>query len=94
MYYVIAIVLPCVILGILAFRGILNDQALEERETRKNLLDLSQRISENTLLEIDLIKKNILPMLEVELPASTSLFRDNELAKFISRQPVISQAFM
>jgi len=35
-YYALAIFLPCFFLGILAFRGIKNDQALVEREQIKN----------------------------------------------------------
>jgi len=42
-YYVLAIVLPCLILGILALRGIKNDQALVEREQRRNLLEAGQQ---------------------------------------------------
>ena len=49
-YYVLAIVLPCLILGILAFRGIKNDQAVVEREQRRNLLEAGQQI----LLEIQI----------------------------------------
>ena len=33
-YYILAIVLPCIALGILAFRGIRNDRALVEKENR------------------------------------------------------------
>jgi signal transduction histidine kinase len=36
-FYVLVIVLPCLILGFLAFRGIKNDQALVEREQRNIL---------------------------------------------------------
>ena len=36
-YYLLAIVLPSVILGVLAFRGIMNDQAISEKESRQLL---------------------------------------------------------
>ena len=49
-YYVLAIVLPCLFLGIIAFRGIKNDQAVVEREQRRNLLEAGQQI----LLEIQI----------------------------------------
>jgi signal transduction histidine kinase len=43
-WYVLAIVLPCVVLGFLAFRGVKNDQALVEREKRSNLMEAGQQI--------------------------------------------------
>jgi len=43
-FYILAIVLPCLILGILAFRGIKNDQALVEREQRVKLMEAGQQI--------------------------------------------------
>jgi signal transduction histidine kinase/tetratricopeptide (TPR) repeat protein len=47
-YYGLAIVLPCFILGILAIRGIRNDQALVEREQRSSLLEAGQHIISDT----------------------------------------------
>ena len=47
-YYILAIVFPCLILGILAFRGIKNDQALVEREQRRNLLETGRRVIRDT----------------------------------------------
>ena len=38
-WYVLAIVLPCLIMGFLAFRGVKNDQALVEREKRSDLME-------------------------------------------------------
>ena len=43
-YYIIAIVIPCLLLGVLAFRGIKNDQALVEREQRRALMETTQKI--------------------------------------------------
>ena len=37
MYYTLAVVLPGIILGYMAYRGILNDQALREKESLKKL---------------------------------------------------------
>jgi signal transduction histidine kinase len=42
LYYLIAVVLPGIILGYMAFRGILNDQALREKENLKKLKASSQ----------------------------------------------------
>ena len=43
-YYFLVIVLPSIILGILAFRGVVNDQAINERETRQQLADAGAKI--------------------------------------------------
>jgi signal transduction histidine kinase len=37
LYYTLAVVLPGIVLGFLAYRGILNDQALREKENRRRL---------------------------------------------------------
>ena len=37
LYYTLAVVLPGIILGYMAYRGIRNDQALREKESRRNL---------------------------------------------------------
>lgn len=37
LYYVLAVVLPGIFLGYMAYRGIRNDQALREKESRKRL---------------------------------------------------------
>lgn len=37
LYYILAVVLPGIFLGYMAFRGIRNDQALREKESRKKL---------------------------------------------------------
>jgi len=42
LYYTLAVVLPGIILGYLAYRGIRNDQALREKENRRKLEMYSQ----------------------------------------------------
>ncbi len=42
LYYALAILLPGIILGYMAYRGIRNDQALREKENRKKLEIISQ----------------------------------------------------
>jgi len=49
LYYTLAILIPGIVLGYLAYRGILNDQALREKESRRNL----ERISQNFFAAID-----------------------------------------
>ena len=46
-YYVIAIVIPSILLGILAYRGVKNDQALVEREQRRAFKESGQKINDN-----------------------------------------------
>jgi len=48
-YFTLAILIPGIILGYLAYRGILNDQALREKENRRAL----ERISQSYFLAID-----------------------------------------
>jgi len=43
-YYFLAIVLPSVVLGALAFRGVINDQAINEREIRQQLTEAGLNI--------------------------------------------------
>ena len=54
--YAIAIVLPCIVLGILAYRGIKNDQALLERELRISSLELGQRTNEGLVQYLNSIE--------------------------------------
>jgi hypothetical protein len=42
LYYTLAVVLPGIFMGYLAYRGIRNDQALQEKESRKKLEIKSQ----------------------------------------------------
>lgn len=89
-YYAFAIVLPCLILGILAFRGIKNDQALVEREQRRNLMEASQqiiRVTDNYLLSIE---NNFIEIIDSIPVPRTTIFTDSLLSQFIAQHQDIA----
>lgn len=92
-YYVLAIVLPCLILGILALRGIKNDQALVEREQRRNLLEAGQQIIRETdtyLSSIENIFARIIDSTTIPLKA---IFTDSLLNRFSAQHKVVKGIF-
>lgn len=89
-YYALAIVIPCLILGILALRGIKNDQALVEREQRSNLLEAGQQIIRETneyLLKVEKDFSDIAGLLSV--PQKT-IFNDTVLRDFSARNQAVA----
>jgi signal transduction histidine kinase/tetratricopeptide (TPR) repeat protein len=92
-YYVLAIVLPCLILGILAFRGIKNDQALVEREQRRNLLEAGQQIIQDTDAYLTSIEASFTELIDsVAIPQRT-IFRDSILKRFSDQYNAIAGIF-
>lgn len=92
-YYVLAIVLPCLVLGILALRGIKNDQALREREHRRNLQESSQQIIRETdeyLLSVENSFTEIIGSFAI--PQKT-IFADSLLARFCDRHQAVEGIF-
>lgn len=92
-YYIIVIVIPCIILGILAFRGIKNDQALIEKEQNR----LIQEAGNEIIIEIE----NFLRSKETEFKEQVeniyspdkALFSDSVLSSFISNNPELESVF-
>jgi signal transduction histidine kinase/tetratricopeptide (TPR) repeat protein len=81
-YYALAIFLPCLVLGVLAFRGIKNDQALVERDQLNNLREISVDIIRETDTHISTIEKEFDSLAEaLEIPRE-SIFRDSLLSQF------------
>lgn len=92
-YFVIAIVFPCLILGILAFRGIRNDQALIEKQHRKlaeqkaadvngYILDVSNGITDAF--------SHLINQLE---PPVNSFFQDSIIQTFVTQDPLVASVF-
>ena len=78
-YYALAIVLPCLILGILAFRGIKNDQALVEREQRRKLLESGQQIILETEAYLSSVENSFIEIIDsIPIPRET-IFNDSLL---------------
>ncbi len=92
-YYALAIVLPCLILGILALRGVKNDQALLEREQRSNLLEAGRQIireTESYLLSVENSFNEIISTIPVP---QRILFTDSLLNRFTEQHPVAEGIF-
>ena len=92
-YYVLAIVLPCLILGILAFRGIKNDQALVEREQRRNLLEAGQQIIRETDTYLSSIENSFAEIIDsITIPRKT-IFRDSVLNRLSAQHHTVAGIF-
>lgn len=65
-YYILVIVLPCLILGILAFRGVKNDQALVESEQREKLAEASQDIIKQTDASLLLVENDFAKIIDLK----------------------------
>ena len=92
-YYVLAIVLPCLILGILAFRGIKNDQALVEREQRRNLQEAGKQIIEETDAYLSSIESNFAEIIDSITNPRKTIFRDSILNRFSSQYHAVAGIF-
>lgn len=95
LYYSMAIVLPSIILGVLAFRGIINDQAIKERENRRQLTEAGTNIIAGSDLFISNIEKQFLHKSETTFipPDETNFFEDSILTEFLSEEPGIEGIF-
>jgi signal transduction histidine kinase len=92
-YYALAIVLPCLILGILAFRGIKNDQALVEREQRRNLQETGQQIIQDTEAYLSSIENSYTEVIDsISIPRET-IFTDSLLQRFSANHRAIAGIF-
>jgi signal transduction histidine kinase/tetratricopeptide (TPR) repeat protein len=92
-YYALAIVLPCLILGILALRGIKNDQALVERDQRRNLLETSQQIFHETDAFLLSIENGFAEIIDSASIPRTTIFTDSSLNRFNARNQAVSGIF-
>lgn len=95
LYYFLAIVLPSIILGALAFRGVVNDQAIYERDIRQKLTETGAKIiAESDLFiaktEMEFLQetgKTLMP------PAETLFFEDSILSEFLMEKSMIDGIF-
>ncbi len=91
--YALAIVLPCLILGFLALRGVKNDQALVEREQRNNLLEASRQIINETDEYLLAVENNFNELVDsIAVPAEI-IFADSLLNEFIEQHQAIAGIF-
>jgi len=92
-YYALAIVLPCLILGILAFRGIKNDHALVEREQRRDLQDAGQQVIQDTETCFSSIENSYLEVLDSIFIPRETIFTDSVLQRFSANHQAIAGIF-
>ena len=94
-YYFLAIVLPSIVLGALAFRGVINDQAINEREIRQQLTESGEKIISESDLYITQTEKQFLQKAGVTgiPPAETVFFEDSVLSEFLREKPMIEGIF-
>jgi signal transduction histidine kinase/tetratricopeptide (TPR) repeat protein len=92
-YYILAIVLPCLILGVLAFRGIKNDQALVEREQQRHLLETGQQIITETDNFLSSVEKDFAQIIELIAFPDKPIFKDSVLSRFINQHQTVKGSF-
>jgi len=92
-YYALAIVLPCLILGVLALRGIKNDQALVEREQRRNLLEAGQQIIRETDAYLISIENSFSEITDSTAIPCITIFNDSLLNHFNAQHQVVAGIF-
>ncbi len=91
LYYFLAIVLPSIILGFLAFRGLINDQAKKEKESRQVLSEIATSLIEQTDLIITEIEEqfNLNSKVRNVSFAHGGTFKDSILSEFCENKQVI-----
>ena len=92
--FILAIVIPCLLLGILAFRGIKNDQALVEREQRRILLETSQQIIQETDAYLLSIENNFTEIIDTIITPQETFFTDSLLNQFQVRYKSLTGIFL
>jgi len=88
-----AIVFPSIILGALAYRGVINDQALVEREQRREFQESGQQLNEAIDTDLKLIESSFLNIADTAQAPEKILFSDSSLLSFINQHSFIENAF-
>jgi signal transduction histidine kinase/tetratricopeptide (TPR) repeat protein len=84
--FVLGIVIPSVLLGLLAFRGIQNDRALLEKER----LEANRRIADQVIREVDEKIRSV----EAALTANDADLSDSAWQQFEIQHPLVEEVFM
>ena len=92
-YYIIAIVIPCFLLGILAFRGIKNDQALVENEQRRILMETSNQIFQNLDKSLIQLESSFSDVAVQETLITKEIFNSTILSQFNQQHNVVEGIF-
>ena len=92
-YYALAIVIPSILLGILAFRGVRNDQALVEREQRRIFLDVAESIAVQTGTELQAVDSTFDAIAMWDDAHAGLFFTDSVMELFVERTPLVAGVF-
>jgi signal transduction histidine kinase len=92
-YYIIAIVIPCLLLGVLAFRGIKNDQALVEREQRRVLMETTEKIYQELDDSLATIENSFSELNIQNISQKKEIFNNDTLVKFMNQHDVVEAIF-
>ena len=92
-YFILIIVLPSIVMGGLAFRGVKNDQALIERENRRQALEVGNQIIESTRA-ILLNHEDECEKIGLNRPLTKEeFFIDTLLEDFLLLHPIVQSIF-
>jgi len=92
-YYIIAIVIPCFLLGVLAFRGIKNDQALVEREHQRILMETTQKIYKDLEESLATIENSFSELNIQDISQKKEIFNNDTLVQFIHQYDIVEVIF-
>jgi signal transduction histidine kinase/tetratricopeptide (TPR) repeat protein len=92
-YYLLAIVVPSIVLGMLAFRGVKNDQALVEREQRRALQSAGRQINDSLDAILKQIEINFLSLPDSLAIPENITFSDSNLFSFVNSYPIATGVF-
>jgi tetratricopeptide (TPR) repeat protein/anti-sigma regulatory factor (Ser/Thr protein kinase) len=92
-YYIIAIVFPSIILGILAYRGVKNDQALVEREQSKDFQKSGQKINEDVDAYLKDIESKFIEIQDSSRVPEKIVFSDSVLTALVTKYIAVEGVF-
>ena len=93
LYYTVTIVLPCIVLGILAFRGIKNDQALLEKESRRVLQDECKDVLNEIVIDLTNLESNFLELTKSINSPQSKFFQETSLMDFLKKEKLLMGFF-
>jgi len=91
--FILGIAIPSLLLGYLAFRGIRNDQALLEREKRRDLQNLADTITGKIENKIFQTERSFIELV-AEVPATEISALNQTLTTFKEQNPLVKDPFI
>jgi signal transduction histidine kinase len=93
LYYTVTIVLPCIVLGILAFRGIKNDQALLEKESRRVIQEECRNVLNEIVIDLTKVESNFLELTTSINSPQSMFFQETSLMDFLKKEELLRGIF-